>query len=120
MQTTPNAPRTDSQISAEEMAEIVDAARYLKDVAYSTENLGLSKRARASLISPLGKSGRDTMLMAAFGITREVAHTINNRLDARQPHSLRAIDMEDAFTMFPALRALVDEAAARHPNQAAA
>ena len=92
-------------------AEAVDAAKYLKDIVYSLENLvGDNKRLLANLSSKLGKSGRDSILMNALGITREQAHDINNRLDDRMPHKLRAVDMQDAYERFPALKRIIDDA----------
>lgn len=94
--------------------EIRSAARYLKDFAYSVQNLdGMSKRAMLTLSNgPLSKSGRDTLLMGAFGLTRDQAHDINNRLDAAQPRTLRNEDMQEAFDVFPGLRKVVDDALA--------
>lgn len=111
----PAGPRGESQLADGELATITDAAKYLKDVVFSLKALGLTDKAVISMSSELGKSGRDTMLMQAFNITRELAHDIHNRLDARVSKSLRDVDMQDAFTMFPALRALVDAAAAKYP-----
>lgn len=88
-----------------------EAARYLKDFVYSLNQLdGMTDRAQVLLSSPLGKSGRDNLLMEAFGLTREQAHDINNRLDARKPQKLRTIDMQDAFDVFPSLRKMVYDA----------
>lgn len=95
----------------ERKAEAVEAARYLKDFVYSLGELdGMTDRAQVELSSPLGKSGRDTLLMRAFGLTRDEAHDINNRLDSRKPNKLRNVDMQEAFEMFPGLRQMVDEA----------
>ena len=91
-----------------------EAARYLKDIVYSLSNLdGMTDRAAIILgTGPLAKSGRDRLLMDAFGLTRDQAHEINNRLDSRQPKSLRNEDMQEAFTIFPGLRKVVDDALA--------
>ena len=96
----------------ERKAQAEEAARYLKDFVYSLGNLdGMTDRAQVVLgTEKLGKSGRDTLLMKAFGLTREEAHDINNRLDSRQPKKLRNVDMQEAFAMFPGLREMVDEA----------
>lgn len=101
--------------AAVDLAKVTEAAKYLKDVVYSLSNLGLSDKAQIALSSPLGKSGRDTLLMGAFGVTREVAHDINNRLDGRVSKKLRAVDMEDALTTFPDLKRMIDEARAEYP-----
>lgn len=88
-----------------------EAAKYLKDFVYSLNQLdGMTDRAQVLLSSPLGKSGRDNLLMEAFGLNREQAHDINNRIDARQPKKLRNIDMQDAFDVFPSLRKMVYDA----------
>lgn len=88
-----------------------DAAKYLKDFVYSLGQLdGITDRAQIELSNPLGKSGRDTLLMKAFGLTRDQAHDINNRLDSRKPNKLRSVDMQDAFDVFPDLRKMVDDA----------
>lgn len=88
-----------------------EAAKYLQDFVYNLGELeGMTDRAQVELSSQLGKSGRDNLLMEAFGLTREQAHDINNRLDARQPKKLRNVDMQDAFDVFPGLRKLVDDA----------
>ncbi len=88
-----------------------EAAKYLKDFVYSLDQLdGMTDRAQVLLSSPLGKSGRDNLLMESFGLTRDQAHDINNRLDARQPKKLRSVDMHDAFKVFPSLRKMVDDA----------
>ena len=93
------------QMTAEE------AAAYLKDFVYNLDQLdGMTRKAQVLLNSPMGKSGRDTLLMEAFGISREKAHDINNRLDSRQPKKLRNIDMQEAFDVFPGLRKIVDDA----------
>jgi hypothetical protein len=101
---------------AADLEKVTEAAKYLSDVVYSLGNLGLSTKAQVSLSSPLGKSGRDTLLMGVFGVTREVAHDINNRLDARKPQKLRAVDMEDALTMFPDLKRMIEEARTQYPE----
>lgn len=104
-------PKTDATISDADYAQVVEAAKYLKDIVYSMDNLvGDDTDLLIALSSDLGKSGRDTILMDAFGIDRNLAHTINNQLDDRKPHKLRAVDMDDAFTTFPALRKVVDDA----------
>lgn len=102
----------DAEMSGYELkAAAEEAARYLKDFVYSLGELdGMTDRAQVELSSPLGKSGRDTLLMKAFGLTREEAHDINNRLDSRQPKKLRNLDMQEAFDIFPGLRQMVDEA----------
>lgn len=102
----------DAEMSGYELkAAAEEAARYLKDFVYSLGELnGMTDRAQVELSSPLGKSGRDTLLMKAFGLTREEAHDINNRLDSRQPKKLRNVDMQEAFDIFPGLRQMVDEA----------
>ena len=106
-----DSPRGLTDLSDSEYKEIVDAARYLKDFAYSTEAItDGNKRAMIRLSKEFGKSGRDTLLMNAFNIDRNTAHTVNNNLDASTPHSLRKQDMEDAFAMFPGLREIVDTA----------
>lgn len=88
-----------------------EAARYLKDFVYSLDQLdGVTGRVQVALGSPLGKSGRDKLLMEAFGLTREQAHDINNRLDASQPRKLRNVDMQEAFDVFPGLRKIVGDA----------
>jgi hypothetical protein len=88
-----------------------EAARYLKDFVYSLGALeGMTPGAQVRLSSPLGKSGRDTLLMEAFGLTRDQAHDINNKLDAARPRSLRTQDMQEAFSLFPSLRKMVDDA----------
>lgn len=88
----------------------MDAAKYLKDVVYSLGNLdGMTDSAQLAMSSNLGKSGRDTLLMEAFNISREEAHDINNRLDDRKPNKLRAVDMEDAFKIFPGLQKIIDQ-----------
>lgn len=103
--------KTEATISDSDYAQVVEAAKYLKDIVYSMDNLvGDDTDLLIALSSDLGKSGRDTILMDAFGIDRSLAHTINNRLDDRKPHKLRAVDMGDAFTMFPMLRKVVDDA----------
>lgn len=104
-------PKTDATISDADYAQVVEAAKYLKDIVYSMDNLvGDDADLLIALSSDLGKSGRDTILMDAFGIDRNLAHAINNRLDERKPHKLRAVDMDDAFTTFPTLRKVVDDA----------
>ena len=115
-----SATRSDGQASpARELADLSDherssikeSARYLKDVAYSTEALvGGDRRAMTRLSNALGKSGRGTLLMEAFNLTRDAAHSINNSLDTSSPRSLRPQDIEDAFSMFPSLRRIVDDA----------
>jgi hypothetical protein len=96
---------------SEEQVAPEDAAKYLKDFVYNLGELeGMTNKAQVLLSSKLGKSGRDTLLMEAFGVTREQAHDINNRLDERQPKKLRNIDMQDAFDMFPGLRKMIDDA----------
>jgi hypothetical protein len=98
---------------AEEKLSPRDAAKYLKDFSYSTGNLeGMTPDVQARLSSPLGKSGRDTLLMQYLGLSREQVHDINNRLDASPAANLRAIDMEDAFKFFPGLRGIIDNAIA--------
>jgi hypothetical protein len=88
-----------------------EAAKYLKDFVYSLNQLdGMTDRAQVFLSSPRGKSGRDNLLMEAFGLNREQAHDINNRIDARQPKKLRNIDMQDAFDVFPSLRKMLYDA----------
>lgn len=105
------AIKTEATISDADYAQVVEAARYLKDIVYSLDNLvGDDQRLLVALSSDLGKSGRDTILMDAFGIDRNLAHTIHNRLDDSKPHKLRAVDMEDAFTTFPMLKTVIDNA----------
>lgn len=106
-----NLPKSDATISDADYAQVVEAARYLKDIVYSLDNLvGDDQRLLVALSSELGKSGRDTILMDAFGIDRNLAHTINNQLDDRKPHKLRAVDMDDAFDTFPMLKKIIDDA----------
>lgn len=106
-----NLPKSEATISDADYAQVVEAAKYLKDIVYSLDNLiGDDKRLLLSLSSPLGKSGRDTILMDAFGIARDLAHTIHNRMDDRKPHKLRDIDMTDAFDTFPMLKKIIDDA----------
>jgi len=91
----------------------VDAAKYLKDFVYSLDQLnGMTDKAQAILSSELGKSGRDTLLMEAYGLTRDQAHDINNSLDARKPYKIRRDDMQEAFRVFPGLRKIIDSAIA--------
>lgn len=103
------APKAEAEVDSAMTPE--EAARYLKDFVYSLGNLdGMTDSAQIELSSPLGKSGRDTLLMEAFGISREQAHEINNRLDASKPRKLRREDMQEAFDVFPSLRKLVSDA----------
>ena len=115
------ADGSDQEVQAEGLTPDIesakDAASYLKDVVYSLCNLGLSDKAQVSLSSPLGKSGRDNLLMKAFGLTRDQAHSINNGLDARRPNKLREVDMQDALQMFPDLRDMIEEARQKYPAQ---
>lgn len=108
----PAGHRTEGTISEAELAEVTEAARYLKDFTYSGTELTSDPRALAMLATSLGKSARDTLLMEAFNIDRDLAHTIHNRLDASKPHQLSRDEMDKAFTMFPGLRRIVDEALA--------
>lgn len=105
-----NLPKAEDTISDADYAQVVEAAKYLKDIVYSLDNLlGDDKRLLLSLSSPLGKSGRDTILMDTFGIDRNLAHTIHNRMDDSKPHKLRDIDMTDAFDTFPMLKKIIDD-----------
>lgn len=89
---------------------IRDAAAYLKDFAYSLSNLpGVTDAVQMEIMDHFGKSGRDALLMKSHGVSRADAHEINNSLDARKPYKLRAEDMEDAFAIFPGLRAIIDD-----------
>ena len=114
------SPRAMTDLNEDDVKQIKEAARYLKDVAYSTANLvDGDKNVMVRLSSELGKSGRGTLIMDAFNVTRDVAHSINNSLDVSQPRTLRAVDMEDAFTMFPKLRGIVDAARSKPAATAA-
>ena len=105
-----NTHKTEDTISDADYAQVVEAAKYLKDIVYSLDNLlGDDKRLLLSLSSPLGKSGRDTILMDTFGIDRNLAHTIHNRMDDSKPHKLRDIDMTDALDTFPMLKKIIDD-----------
>ena len=116
----PAGPRAMTDLDEGDVKKIKEAARYLKDVAYSTANLvDGDKKAMVRLSSELGKSGRGTLIMDAFNVTRDVAHSINNGLDVSQPRTLRAVDMEDAFTMFPKLRGIIDAARSKPAAPAA-
>lgn len=88
-----------------------ESAKYLKDFVYSLSEIeGMHDRAMVALSGDLGKSGRDTLLMRAYGISRGEAHDINNRLDSRKPHKLRREDLQEAFSIFPGLRDVVEKA----------
>ena len=88
-----------------------DAAAHLKDIVYSLDNLvGDNQDLLATLATELGKSARDGILMDQFGIDRATAHEINNSLDARKPHKLRAVDMRDVLEQYPALKRIIDNA----------
>lgn len=105
------AARTIDQLDSGELDAITESARYLKDFAYSAGQIpSITKRGQAILSRELGKSGRDSLLMAKFNIDREAAHTINNRLDSREPQKLRQQDMRDAYSEFPGLRQIVEDA----------
>lgn len=105
------APRSLLDLSDADLQEITEAAKYLKDVCCSAQSLvGENVRAQVLLSSALAKSGRDTLLMEAFNLDRDAAHTIHNRLDSRVSHRLRPEDVSDAYAMFPGLRAVVDQA----------
>lgn len=104
-------PRSISELSDAEYKKISESARYLKDFAFSAGEVpSIDKRGQARLSKELGKSGRDNLLMAAFNINRDAAHTINNRLDSRQPNRLRNQDMQEAYSEFPGLEEIVQEA----------
>lgn len=115
-----NKPRTAEDLTDAEYKEISDEARYLKDVAYSVGNLTDDKNALVALSTDLAKSGRDTLLMEAFNIDRNLAHTINNNLDDKKPRNMRPEDMEEAFKTFTGLRGIIDAAIAESERRAAA
>lgn len=100
--------RTAYDLTDEEYKEVVADARYLKDVAYSIGNL-LGNDKKAILRIGLSKNTRDTILMDALNIDRDLAHTINNGLDDKEIRNLRKQDMEEALVKFPMLKKLVDE-----------
>ena len=105
------APAVEEVQAEDRQPDAFEAAKYLKDFVYSLGSLeGMTDRAQVALSSDLGKSGRDTLLMQAFGITRGQAHDINNSLDSRKPNKLRNEDMQEAFDLFPGLRKIVDDA----------
>jgi len=96
---------------AKQTREIPVSAAYLKDFVYNLKNIPrMTDRAQVILSSQFGKSGRDTLLMGAYGLSREEAHNINNGLDSRQPKSLRFVDMQDAFDIFDNLGNIVYQA----------
>lgn len=114
-----DTPPTVEEVQAEDrQPDAFEAAKYLKDFVYSLGSLeGMTDRAQVALSSDLGKSGRDTLLMQAFGITRGQAHDINNSLDSRKPNKLRNEDMQEAFDLFPGLRKIVDDAVQQSARQ---
>lgn len=113
-------PRAEPVTAQDQTAQATEAARYLKDFVYSLDQLdGVTDRVQVALSNEFGKSGRDSMLMKAFGITRDQAHDINNRLDSSVPRKLRKIDMQEAFDIFKDLRGTIDAAIKAEAESAA-
>ncbi len=106
------AQRGMESLSDTEYQEIKDEARYLKDVLYSATAFdGVTPKQSVDIGTGIGnKSGRDTILMARYNLTRSAAHDFNNSLDELRPRKLRPVDIQDALRDFPTLKEKLDDA----------
>lgn len=97
-----------------EIAPLIAAARYLRDVAYNAHHLvNGHPTGLLFLATRMGHEFQVTQMMDRFGVSRDLARTLVQSATSFAPRRLNEAQTLKALTYFPGIRAIVQTARER-------